>query len=251
MLSTPDLAGELDVEETQPHQLTLRDRACLLWIALQYAIRLDQLQRLLWRHTPEADRYKLRPDADYLSLDRTYSLLNKWAALQLIEKKIILHGDKLWIWPTRAGLREVNMAAFNYSGAPASMRLPHLYYINQVRLAIEARRPGDLWKSERQILKETPPVAKGERKPHIPDAILTNATTGKVTGIEVETHAKTDDELEDDLRELAVTFKSVWYFTTSTTRRQIEAKLDTFEPDMRKPFVLYDLKEYGNEYGIS
>jgi DNA-directed RNA polymerase specialized sigma24 family protein len=53
------------------------------------------------------------------------------------------------------------------------------------------------------------------------------------------------------MRELAVTFKSIWYFTTRATRRQIEAMLDTFTPQMRKPFVLYDLKEYGNEYGIS
>jgi hypothetical protein len=28
--------------------------------------------------------------------------------------------------------------------------------------------------------------------------------------------------------------------------------LDTFEPEMKKPFVLYDLTEYaGHEYGIS
>jgi hypothetical protein len=34
------------------HQLTPRDIICLTWIAMQYAIRLDQLQRLLFRHTP-------------------------------------------------------------------------------------------------------------------------------------------------------------------------------------------------------
>jgi hypothetical protein len=237
-------------ENKQTYQLTLRDRTCLVWIAQQYAIRLDQLQRLLYRHTPEVDRYKLKPGREALSLDRTYEIMNKWLALGLIEKEIILHGDKLWIWLTRAGLREVQLD-FNYSGVPASSRLSHLYYINQVRLAIEAKRPDDLWKSERQILKEQPALAKGETKPHTPDAILTNMANGKITAIEVEVHAKTDDELEDNLRELAISYKSVWYFTTTTTRRQVEKILETFEPAMYKPFILYNLKEYGHEYGIS
>jgi hypothetical protein len=236
--------------KTHSYRLTPRDRLCLTWVALQYAIRLDQLQRLLYRHTPEEDRYKLKPGTDSLSLDRTYEIINKWLALDLIEKDTILHGDKLWIWLTRSGLRELRLN-FNYSGAPSSIRLAHLYSINQVRLAIEAKRPDDIWKSERQIRKELPPTAKGENQPHTPDAILTNTANGKVTAIEVECHAKTDDELEDDLRELATTYKSVWYFTTSTTRRQVEAMLETFEASMQKPFVLYNLAEYAHEYGIS
>jgi hypothetical protein len=232
------------------YQLTSRDRLCLHWIALQYAIRLDQLQVLLYHHTPEQDRYKRKLGSDRVSLDRTYEIIKKWQAMGLIEKKIILHGDKLWIWLSRAGLRQAEMP-FNYSGSPSSTRLSHLYYINQVRLAVEAKRPNDLWQSERQLRKELPPVVKGENQPHTPDALLTNTVNGKITAIEVECHAKTDGELEDDLRELAVSYRSVWYFTTPTTRRQIEAALDTFEPTMRKPFVLYDLKEYGNAYDLS
>ncbi len=231
-------------------QMTQRDRACFLWIAMQYAIRLDQLQRLLYRHTPEADRYKLRQDVDYVSLDRVYKWIKKWTEHGFIEKDTILHHDQSWIWLTRAGMREVEIH-FNYSGAPSSSRIPHLYYINQVCLATQAKRPGDIWKSERQIRKELPAAAKGENQPHTPDALFTNTTKGKITGIEVEVHAKTDAELEDVLRELAVSYKSIWYFTTSTTRRQVEKLLDTFEPSMQKPFVLYNLAEYGHEYGIS
>ncbi len=232
-------------------QLTQRDKLCLIWIAMQYAIRLDQLQRLLYRYTPEPDRHKLKPGVETLSLDRTYDLINKWLELGLIEKKTILHGDKLWIWLTRVGLRELHLD-YNYSGAPASSRLSHLYSINQVRLAIEIKRPDDLWKSERQIRKETPAAAKGDHIPHTPDAILTSMTTGKLTALEIEAHAKTENELEDDLRELAVSYKSVWYFATRTTRRQVEKMLETFEPSMQKPFVLYSLAEYTNgEYGIS
>ncbi|HZU03962.1 MAG TPA: hypothetical protein VFA10_30145 [Ktedonobacteraceae bacterium] len=231
-------------------QLTPRDRLCLTWITLQYAIRLDQLQRLLFRHTPEADRYKLKPGSDALSLDRTYEMINKWLALSLIEKDTILHRDKLWIWTTRAGMREVELS-FNFSGKPSSIRLPHLYSINQVRLAIEAKRPNDHWKSERQIRKDMAVAAKGESQPHTPDALLTNAVNGKITAVEVECHAKTDDDLANDLRELAVRYRSVWYFTTKATRRQIENMLENdFTPEMRKPFVLYDLEDYGNAYDL-
>jgi hypothetical protein len=241
----------MSATKPRSRQLTKRDKVCLYWIALQYAIRLDQLQRLLYRHTPEHDRHKLKPGVDHLSLDRTYEIIDKWLELGLIEKSPILDGDKLWIWPTRAGLREVQLN-FNYSGKPSSIRLPHLYYINQIRLAIEVKRPDDSWKSERQIRKETPAATKGDHVPHIPDAILTNMTNGKVTAIEVEVHEKTGDELDEDLRELAISYRSVWYFTVTGTRRQVEAKLtEEFSPEMRKPFVLYDLKDYSNEYAIS
>lgn len=111
-------------DATTRYQLTSRDKLCLIWIAMQYAIRLDQLRRLLFRFTPVPDRHKLKPGADCLSLDRTYEIISKWVALGLIEKKTILHGDKLWIWLSRQGLRELELS-FNYSGAPASEAYGH------------------------------------------------------------------------------------------------------------------------------
>jgi len=99
--------------------LTLRDRLCLPWIGMQYAIRLDQLQRLLWRYTPEADRYKLKPGIDSLSLDRTYDHIRKWLAYKLVEKKTILHGDHAWVWLSRSGLRFTELSFSYGDGAPA------------------------------------------------------------------------------------------------------------------------------------
>lgn len=231
-------------------QLTPRDLLCLTWIGLQYAIRFDQLQRLLYRHTPAGDRYKLKPGIDFVSQDRTYELLSKWATLGYIEKKIILHGDKLWVWLSREGLRVTHLLFQYGDGQPSSVRLPHLYYINQVRLAVEAKRPGDLWKSERQIRREAGAIIKGEHRPHTPDALLTNRTNGKVTAIEVERTSKTESELLDDLRELAVTYTSIWYFATTATHTFLEAKLADFTPEMRKPFRLYSLTDYGDAYGL-
>jgi hypothetical protein len=230
-------------------QITRRDLACISWAAHQYAMRLDQIQRLAYRLTPEVDRGKLRADVDHLSLDRTYDLINKWSELGLIEKDTILHGDKLWIWATRKGIKMCELD-YTTSNPPSSVRIPHLYAINQVHLSIEAKRPKDLWQSERQFRREAGPVMPGIRR-HIPDALLTNAINGKVTAIEVECHAKTERELEDDLHELAITYRSVWYFCTKSTHRQISNLLDTLSADHCRPFVLYDLSEYhANEYHL-
>jgi hypothetical protein len=218
---------------------------------MQYAIRLDQLQRLLFRFTPEPDRYKLKPGSDRLSLDRTYEVIAKWLSWGYIEKGGVLHHDKLWIWVSREGMRACQLP-FTSSGKPAPSRVPHLFYINQIRLYIEAKRPDDLWTSERQIRREAGAAAKGEDLPHLPDAILTSATNGKITALEIERSSKTEDELLDDLRELAVSYKSVWYFASSATKRQVEARLEEFTPEMGKPFRIYSLIEHGGEaYGIS
>lgn len=250
MSDVPEVLSSTRVRHDRGPRLTPRDIACLLWIARQYAIRLDQLQRLLLRYTPEQDRHKLRPDTDRLSLERTYDTLERWRALGLIEQDNILHADKLWIWLSRMGLREIGVA-FNYgSGKPASVRVPHLYYVNQVRLAVEEKRSQDTWKSEREIRREHGRSDKGEQQPHMPDALL-YAMSGKITAIEVERRLKNEDILEETLRTLAVDYRSVWYFTSRSAKKKIDTMLETFTPEMRKPFVLYDLGEYGHEYGVS
>ena len=180
---------------------------CLLWIAHQFAIRLDQLQRLLLRHTPERDRAKVKPGADRLSLERTYDTLERWRTLGLIESGTILHRDKLWVWLSRAGLREIGVPFSFGKGQPASVRVPHLYYVNQVRLAVEEKRLQDTWKSERQIRHELGRPMKGEQQPHVPDAIL-YATSGKITAIEVERRMKDEGVLDETLRTLALEYRS-------------------------------------------
>ena len=91
---------------------------------------------------------------------------------------------------------------------------------------------------------------KGEQQPHVPDAIL-YATGGKITAIEVERRVKDERVLDETLRTLALEYRSVWYFASRPAKRKIEIMLETFTQEMRKPFVLYDLAEYGDEYGVS
>ena len=231
-------------------RLTPRDRICLPWIAEQYAIRLDQLQRLLFRHTPEQDRHKLKPGTDRLSLERTYDTLDRWRQRGLIEHDAILNREKLWIWLSRRGLREIG-SPFSYgNGQPASLRIPHLYYINQVRLTVETRRPEDSWVSERAIRHKQGRRTKGASIPHTPDG-LSITKAGKQTAIEVEWSSKDEEPLDKTLYELATTYKSVWYFATGARTTLLQTHIDALPPDLQKPFVLYELGDYGHEYGVS
>jgi hypothetical protein len=226
----------------QGPRLTARDLQCLGWIAQQYAIRLDQLQRLLFRYTPETDRDKIRQGADHLSKERTYKTLARWDALGLIRYGNILDGEPRWIWVSPHGLRSLDLT-LRYN-QPSAVRLPHLYFVNQVRLWVESRRPLDRWTSERQIKAEQGSVAKGERRDHLPDALLF-AANGKTSAIEVELEPKTLHTLEAILYELESTYTSILYFVSAAAQRQLEAVLAGFAPGVRKHFLLYSLGERG------
>jgi len=214
----------------------------LRWIAQQYAIRLDQLQRLLLRYTPEADREKIRQGAEHLSKERTYKTLARWDALGLIRYGNILDGEPRWIWVSPHGLRSLDLP-LRYN-QPSAVRLPHLYFVNQVRLWVEGRRPLDRWKSERQIKAEQGAFEKGKRRDHLPDALLF-AANGKTSAIEVELEPKTRETLETILYELDSTYTSILYFVSAPAQRQLESVLAGFAPGSRKHFLLYSLGEQG------
>jgi hypothetical protein len=232
----------------QGPRLTWRDLQCLRWIAQQYAVRLDQLQRLLLRYTPEADRDKIRRGADRLSKERTYKTLARWDALGLIEYGNILDGELRWIWLSPRGLRSLDLK-LRYN-KPSAVRIPHLYAVNQVRLWVEGRRPQDRWKSEREIKTGQPALEKGVSRDHLPDALLF-ATNGKTSAIEVELEPKTRETLEAILYELESTYTSILYFVSLPAQRQLESVLEGFAPSSRKHFLLYSLGEHGNEDEIT
>jgi hypothetical protein len=77
---------------------------------MRRSLRLDQLQRLLLRYTPEADRGKVNGGADRLSKERTYRTLTRWEALGFIEFANILDGEPRWVWLTAQCLREIGSA---------------------------------------------------------------------------------------------------------------------------------------------
>lgn len=239
-LKTPSIYRRKD----QGPRLTTRDLQCLRWIAQQYAIRLDQLQRLLLRYTPEADREKVKQVAGRLSKERTYKTLARWDALGFIEYGNILDGEPRWIWLSSRGLRSLDVA-LRYN-KPSAVRLPHLYFVNQVRLWVEGRRPNDRWESEREIKAEHQALAHGEHQEHLPDAIL-YAASGRISAIEIELEPKATRILEAILVELETTYTSILYFASPAAHRQLANVLSTFEPSRRKHFLLYSLGANGHE----
>jgi hypothetical protein len=250
--SSDDVSSSVPLRHLRRHdqgpRLTQRDLACLHWIAQQYAIRLDQLQRLLLRYTPQADRAKVRSGTDRLSKERTYKTLAQWDALGLIEYGNILEHEPRWIWLTPKGLREIG-SPLRYN-KPSVVRLSHLYFTNQVRLWVERRRPNDVWKSEREIKAEQQQLGRGERPHHLPDAIL-HAANGKTSVIEVELQTKTRDALETIVRELELHYTSILYFCSAPVLRQLQALLSELEPESRKHFALYALGATGSEQDIA
>ncbi len=228
-------------------RLTERDLACLQWIAQQYAIRLDQLQRLLLRYTPQDDREKVRTGADCLSKERTYRTLSRWERLHLIEFGNILDGEPRWIWLSAAGLREIG-SGLRYN-KPSAVRLRHLYWSNQVRLWVESRRPADRWQSEREIKSTHQAREAGEHQEHLPDAIL-HAANGRISAIEVELEPKASRQLEAIVAELEAEYTSILYFAAPAAQRQLAALFATLEPVRRRHFLLYALGSGGNEDGM-
>lgn len=226
----------------QGPRLTSRDLQCLEWIAQQYAIRLDQLQRLLFRYTPEADRDKIRQGADHLSKERTYKTLARWDALGLIRYGNILDGEPRWIWVSPRVLCSLGLP-LRYN-QPSAVRLPHLYFVNQVRLWVESSRPLDRWMSERQLRAEQGSVARGERRDHPPDALLF-AADGKTSATEVELEPESRQTLEAISYEPESSYTSILYFVSAPAQRQLEAVLTGFAPGARKHFLLYSPGDRG------
>ena len=230
-------------------RLTQRDIACLLWIAQMYAIRFDQLRRLLFRLSPEAHKISAaNVEAGMISKERGYKLVKKWLDLGLIEVGNPLDKERRWIWLTPYGLQVARLTV-RYRRLKHT-RIPHTYYVNLVRLWVEMKRPQDVWVSERELAKRFRPLKKGEHQDHLPDGEL-HAANGKTTVIEVELRSKDPDRLEGILRDLATHYTSIWYFLSQETRSNFEEVLARLEPEIQRYIVTYDLSRLRAELGVT
>ena len=184
-----------------------RDLIMLSWMAEQHAIRLDHMQILagrLSKHIGESAK---------LGYKTTHNLINRLNKAGLVEHKIILFGQPLWVWPTKLGLDHVE-SAYKYK-PPSVGKLGHMFAVNSVRLWFEGRllETGRLpyqhggWISERDVNGER--KLRGKR--HIVDgeAIL----NGQPVAIEVELRLKSLARFKSILWELKEDYGDVWYFT--------------------------------------
>jgi len=236
-------------------RITERDQAALRWIAQQYAVRLDHLQVVLARLLNEQQRAKLKEEGK-LTERRAQDVVDRWVTLGLVKTRYFLAGEPPWIWVSAEGLTFLHLQPQMRYYEPKPATLAHLHACNQARLAyprLERERrqrqgmpapEGMTWKGEREIRAEQEPLSKGQKPPHLPDAIV--VTTGQaVTAIEVELTMKTYARLDRILRDLAANqrYTAIWYFTPSKVKIALDRVVSKLPESFHEKFVTCDLEQ--------
>src|SRR5215211_363174 len=111
-----------------------RDLEVMEWIGAQYAVREDQLARLLGRSERTARRWaRVMCDAGYCR--------REW----------LLAGDPAWVWLAGHGARTTELGFRPWR--PSLGRLRHIAAVNELRLHLTERLPDACWISERELLR--------------------------------------------------------------------------------------------------
>lgn len=233
----------LDTESKRPKRqrgtrLTPRDLFVLRWIGEQYAIRFDQLQRLLAVHSTEPER--LRQEG-VLSEARTRRTIRRWEREDLVQYKLFLVHECGWVWLTRKGLQTLEMEVRYYDPRLAS--LEHLYYINQARLFVTERRQEDEWIAERLLRAQQDQRSKGDTVDHLPDGVLVKPDRTRIA-IEVELHAKSRVRLVAILSSLQEHYYRTWYFATEPVATLLrEVVQSSLSESQRRTIQILSLEE--------
>ncbi len=148
-----------------------RDLEVLKWTCEQYAAHLDHVIALTGcsRTTAQLVVARLR-DAGFVTTRR------------------FVLGDPTWLLPTWRGMTVAGLHGSPWD--PAVSRLTALAAINDVRLHVQARRPGTEWIANRQLRNEhakAPMVRAGYAK-HLPDGVAIRG--GEAAAIKVALHFK-------------------------------------------------------------
>ena len=187
-------------------RLTDRDIASLRWVGEQYAVRIDQLTRLLGRPSSAVSDSTAR------------GVVARWVRAGLAESKKLIAGEPGFVWVTRRGLRHVDLPYKPWE--PSVGILNHVYWVNQVRFSVESRHAGSQWVPERE-LRQGAAMQTFDRKAHVADGEL-HLDRGTVA-IEVELTAKSVPRRRTIMSELASRYSTVWYFAPTEVARLLES----------------------------
>ena len=236
-----NLGGEKKARATREDKgiprLEERDLIVLRWILQMYAVRFDQLQILLARHSPKKEELT---DPEHVSPSTVRTHLRRWKALGLVVYRKILYAkeDPLWCWITPYGLRflafeeDQNGETITYSYyEPKEKDLKHMYLINQARLYIEKHYPTYTFRSERQLRREQNARPKAIKQKHLTDGLVYRPD-GRAIALEIERWDKAAEKLPGILHELTQTYHRTWYFVSKKARTAVTkavAKLPELE----------------------
>ncbi len=177
-------------------RLHQRDLAALMWISQQYAARVDHLEALIERDG-----------------DPVYRMLKRLRDAGLVRTRRILVGERLWVIPTKAGLKACGLGYREVM--PRSMHLAHLAAINDVRLHIRRQRPEAEWMSEREVAIDC------KKAGYLPDGVVILAE--HTVAIEVELSGKGTGAVEKKLAKLENRFDGVLYYCAPGPHRKLSA----------------------------
>jgi hypothetical protein len=212
------------------------DVPALSWIGQQYAIRLDQLQRLFGQLI---DRYAI----NRIGEEATRDVVTLWKNAGWVETEQIQAHKPMWIWLTDLGLSKARLPySYQNVGQDSLESLLHRAAMNEIRLGHD----NDChWFSERPSLRRVR-RRSGNSLLHRPDAVSSYRSSGEVIAIEVELSLLNPQELAENVMELIrgeeylkmrhefgpsyarqmsqnvrSWFTEIWYFGPKPVRRQV------------------------------
>lgn len=218
-------------------QLTERDLQVLRWIGEQTAARADQIAHLLAQQAGPGIQ-----TPGQLSESATRVWRTRMKALGAVKEARGFHNEPSYLWLTGKGLR---LAGLDFKPLePALTSFKHLYWCNEVRLFIAARRPEARWISERELRSEHAQASREKRQvPDIPDALV--ETRNGVAAVEVELTDKQHSRLTRLVRRRAndQRYYTVWYFCSEETHERVARAREELAEAQRAKIKIYTLPE--------
>lgn len=212
-------------------RLTERDQMALQWVGDQYAVRIDQLQRLLGRQAQKTTKVE-----GAVGEATAAGVVERWGRLGFVETRKPFYKQPGWVWLSRHGLKQLDLP-YSYR-EPALSLLQHIYWVNHARLFVEGEyRQNVEWTSERRLV----PDRARERSRHYVDAEI--QVQDYRVGIEIELTPKAKGSVEAIVRDLLQEYETIWYFTTPATRRLVEGAVSDSGADARERVKIYDLTQ--------
>lgn len=209
-------------------RLNDRDTQALSWLAEQYAVRLDCLQVLLGRTAYQTTRVQgeVQPST-------ARRVVQRWLNAGLVGSRKLFFGQPPWLWLTRRGLSEFDLAFQRWS--PKVGQLQHLHDVNCVRLRIEAEYKTTVhWQCERTLRRQYRDYVGW----HIPDGEI-QTVSGATIGVEIELTPKSRPRVATNVQRLAHQYDQIWFFVNQRTRPVITAATQPYG-DL---FQLYDIDQ--------
>jgi hypothetical protein len=208
--------------------LTDRDLWALRWIGEQYAVRMDQLSRLLGSQPGGETSVE-----GTLSERRTRRIVERWTQARLVETRKILYAEPGWVWLSRAGLRVVDLQVKYLE--PRPIWLSHVFWCGEVRRQLEGVDGAVEWRSERLLYA----FGSALNPHHLPDAEL--VVGNSTVAIEVELTPKHLKRLVDIVAWHSHDYQQTRYYVAPAAERGVRRAIEKLTSEQQQRIQVVSL----------